>query len=93
MKVPKSGKVAFRYIAPGEYMIRILIDENENGKWDTGNYAEHIQPEQFIYYMGKINVRANWEIKVDFEVGKYTPDSFSRKFMTKKSSSGRNRRL
>ncbi len=83
VKVPKSGKVAFRYIKPAEYMLRILIDDNGNGEWDTGNYAKRLQPERYIYYMEKVNVRANWEIKVDFKVGMYTPDKYARKFMVK----------
>jgi hypothetical protein len=33
--------------------------------------------------MEKVNVRANWEIKVDFKVGMYTPDKYARKFMVK----------
>ena len=29
----------FKYLKPGEYYIRMFIDENGNGKWDTGNFS------------------------------------------------------
>ena len=31
---------------PGEYELRILYDENQNGVWDPGNFFEHRQPEK-----------------------------------------------
>ncbi|MBX5438859.1 MAG: Ig-like domain-containing protein [Thermoflavifilum sp.] len=48
---------------PGEYQIRILKDDNGNGKWDTGSYygPHPHQPEKVIAVPGKITVRANWD--------------------------------
>jgi hypothetical protein len=48
---------------PGEYQIRILKDDNDNGQWDTGvYYGPHPhQPERVIAVPGKIIVRANWD--------------------------------
>ncbi len=90
-KVPANGKVAFRYLKPSEYMIRIVSDDNNNGQWDIGNYEQQLQPEKITYYMGKVNVRANWDIKVDFDANAYSPDKFSRKFRTKSSGKNKNR--
>jgi hypothetical protein len=84
--LPANGKVAFRYLKPGEYMIRLLIDTNRNGKWDTGKYDEKRQPESLIYYMEKVSVRANWDIKVDFETKRYTPMDYAKKFKLKQTS-------
>lgn len=78
--VPASGKVGFRYLRPGEYMVRLLIDTNRNGKWDTGDYAKKQQPERFFYLMKKIKVRANWTIQEDFKVGDFKVDAFSQEF-------------
>lgn len=85
--VPKNGKLAFRYLKPKEYMIRILIDRNMNGKFDNGDFDSHQQPEEFIYYMEKVSVRANWEIKVDFSVSNYTIDKYVKKYKIKKNNS------
>lgn len=81
--LPKNGKVAFRYLKPGDYMVRILKDNNRNGKFDNGNLETKTQPEEFIYYMEKVTVRANWDIKVDFHVSDYTIDKFVKKFKPK----------
>jgi uncharacterized protein (DUF2141 family) len=51
----------FNTLDPGNYIIRLILDSNENGKWDTGNYLKKIQPEQVIYYPTVIEMRANWE--------------------------------
>lgn len=46
---------------PGEYEIRILYDNNQNGKWDPGNYSKKIQPEKVIALPKKITIRENWD--------------------------------
>ncbi|MCL6523498.1 MAG: Ig-like domain-containing protein [Thermoflavifilum sp.] len=48
---------------PGDYQIRILLDSNDNGYWDTGSYygPDPHQPERVIAVPGKITVRANWD--------------------------------
>lgn len=46
---------------PGEYSLRILTDQNNNGKWDPGNYPARKQPERVIAISQKIMVKANWE--------------------------------
>ncbi|MBU3713404.1 MAG: hypothetical protein FGM46_00480 [Ferruginibacter sp.] len=46
---------------PGEYEIRILFDENKNGKWDPGNYSLKIQPEKVYSFPQKMTVKSNWE--------------------------------
>ncbi len=46
---------------PGEYIIRILFDDNGNGKWDPGSYTKKRQPERVITLPQKISIRANWD--------------------------------
>lgn len=54
---------------PGEYELRIVYDENNNGKWDPGNFfKEKRQPERVIAVPTKLTVRANWEAEVDIEL-------------------------
>jgi len=51
---------------PGDYEMRILYDNNKNGKWDPGNFfGEHLQPERVITLDKKLNVRANWDNESD----------------------------
>lgn len=53
-------------LSPGDYHIRIIIDENKNGKWDTGDLFEGKQPEYVIPYNSKIQLKAGWENVIDF---------------------------
>lgn len=53
---------------PGEYTIRILYDENGNGKWDPGNFTLKRQPEKAITLPQKLSVRANWDNEQDINL-------------------------
>ena len=50
---------------PGEYEIRILNDENDNGTWDPGNYHLRKQPEKVISIPKKIGIRGDWDNESD----------------------------
>ena len=52
---------AFNNLNPGKYQARVIFDMNGNGKWDTGSFLEHRQPEKISYYPTLIELRANWE--------------------------------
>lgn len=60
--------VRFTDLIPGDYQIRLIIDRNENGRWDAGNYYQKVEPEPVIYYRGADGsavikgVKANWDI-------------------------------
>lgn len=54
---------------PGEYDLRILYDDNQNGVWDPGQFFKiHQQPEkvQLLTNKKKITVKANWDNEQDF---------------------------
>lgn len=53
---------------PGEYELRILYDDNNNGIWDPGNYHKKLQPEKAVTLEKKITVRANWDNEKEVEL-------------------------
>ena len=54
---------------PGEYELRILYDDNKNGKWDPGSFFEtKRQPEKVIILPRKLTVKANWDNEVDISL-------------------------
>ena len=55
-------KYTFKLLNPQKYKARIILDDNNNGKWDTGVYLKNIQPERVIYFSDTIDLRANWEM-------------------------------
>lgn len=73
-QVNNRQQVRFEDILPGEYQIRLIVDKNENGRWDPGNYFTRTEPEPVIYYRGADGstnikgVNANWEIGMNGEM-------------------------
>ncbi len=65
---PDARAVEFNSLDPGKYMVRVILDTNKNGKWDTGNYLKRLPPEQVIYYLKELEVRANWELEETFVI-------------------------
>ena len=43
-------KYIYKNLSPTEYKIRIIIDRNNNGIWDAGNYDKRIEPENVILF-------------------------------------------
>lgn len=62
----------FDYIPAANYMIRVLIDEDNNGTWFPGNLIENIKHEPVLYFKSAegnaiLSLRANWEL-VDINI-------------------------
>lgn len=52
----------FQYLNPGNFLLRLIYDQNGNHHWDTGDYLKKKQPETIKYYSDTLNVRANWDM-------------------------------
>jgi uncharacterized protein (DUF2141 family) len=71
VKEQQNGtKYTFDEVKPGEYYIRILIDENENGIWEMADIRKNIPAEKVVLYQdesgnSKTAVRAKWEVSID----------------------------
>jgi hypothetical protein len=70
--IKTSGKVAFNTLTPGKYKLKVIQDRNKNGRWDSGNYLNKIQPERIQYFSKELEVRANWDIEEEWDLkGKF----------------------
>ncbi len=55
-------------VPPGDYYLRVLVDDNNNGRWDPGSILSNSPPEQVVYFIDEetstklFTVRANWEL-------------------------------
>ena len=56
------GTIEFFYLTEGTYFMRIYIDDNKNGQWDTGDYAEGRQAETVYYYPEAIECKKKWDV-------------------------------
>jgi hypothetical protein len=62
-----SGDFAQAVFLPGDYELRILYDENRNGKWDPGEFfGKRKQPERVVPIRRVITVKPDFEN--EFEV-------------------------
>jgi len=59
--ITASTDLPFDQFPGGKYTLRVVYDENNNGKWDPGDVYGNKQPER-VWYLGKtFIIRANWE--------------------------------
>jgi len=61
-EISNKKQYEFKNVDPGNYSIRVIIDNNANGKWDPGNIFENIEPEYIYFFPEEITIRANWEL-------------------------------
>ena len=67
--IPLNGtEFKRRLFTPGEYEVRILNDDNKNGKWDAGNFLQKRQPEIVERIPRRINIRSNWDNEINIEL-------------------------
>lgn len=64
----KDHGVLFMDLKPDKYYARIVLDTNNNGKWDTGNYAEKRQPEKVFYSPKLYEIMQNWKVEETWDV-------------------------
>ena len=59
--------VAFEYLAPKTFFLRLYVDVDGDGKWTTGDWLLKRQPEPIYYYPKKLKLRANWDFEETFD--------------------------
>lgn len=64
----KNDEAYFPFLTPGRYFARVILDDNENGVYDTGDYHELRQPELAYYYPKAVNIKKMWDQRVDWDV-------------------------
>jgi Bacterial Ig-like domain len=80
LQMVQNDKVIFSYaitgkelkikrFKPAEFELRILFDENSNGKWDYGDFFKsRRQPEKVQAIVKKLVVKGNWDNEVDISL-------------------------
>ena len=57
-----NGVAEFYYLKPQKYYMRLIVDRNDNGVWDTGDYDKNQQAEEVYYYPEEIECKAKWDL-------------------------------
>ena len=66
--VSTSEIITFDYLAPGKYIVKIIYDDNNNGKWDSGSLLDKLQSERVAYHNEVIKVRSNWDNEINWAI-------------------------
>ena len=58
-----KDRFLFKNVRPGAYLVRTIVDANNNGQWDYGNVEKDILPEQVFFSEEVIRIKANFELR------------------------------
>lgn len=64
----KDGGALFMDLKPDKYYARIVLDNNQNGKWDPGEYKTKTPPEIVFYSPKLYEVPQNWQVEETWDV-------------------------
>ncbi len=60
-------------LSAATYTVVLIEDTNHNGKWDSGNYYRHEQPER-VFIKKLEALRANWEVEATVSATNAAPE-------------------
>ena len=61
-QIRNQPKYVFRYLPAGEYSLRIIMDTNNNGKWDAASFVNRTVAEDITYGFERRKLKENWEL-------------------------------
>ncbi len=64
----ENAVVDFKYLKPGKYRLKCILDKNGNGQWDTGEYLTKLMPEKVILFDEEISIRSNWDKEINWNI-------------------------
>lgn len=67
--VRSPGLVSFPLLDKGRYRLKAIYDLDGNRVWTTGDYNSGRQPEPVTYYSSELEVKINWALEQDWDIG------------------------
>jgi hypothetical protein len=55
-------------LLPGNLTLELILDNNRDGEWSTGDYIEGRQPERVLVYPEKINLKGGFEHMIEWDI-------------------------
>jgi hypothetical protein len=68
--ITKSQSIQYKNYYTGKYNVKVIYDDNKNGKWDSGNVKLKQQPENIWVDNTIITLRPNWEQETPISIPK-----------------------
>lgn len=60
-EITKNTTLSYKNYVTAKYSIRVIYDDNKNGKWDSGNVKKGEYPENIWINPVQITLRPNWD--------------------------------
>jgi hypothetical protein len=60
--ITKNTVIIYKNYVNGKYYIRVVYDDNKNGKWDTGNVKKRLYPENIWIDPNQETLRPNFDV-------------------------------
>lgn len=81
MVIKDDGKHVFPLLEKGTYRIRAISDDNNDGKWTTGDFFLKRQPEAVTYFPKELEIPEGWDAneKWDLQERNFKPQRLRRK--------------
>jgi hypothetical protein len=71
--IHKNRSLSYKNYITGKYTVKVIYDDNKNGKWDSGNVRLRLQPENIWVDPDVIPLRPNWEQVTPINIPKEPP--------------------
>ncbi len=59
--ITTTPRVEFKYLKSGDYYLKLIVDDDGDGKFTTGLYDENLQPERVYFYREKLEIKEKWD--------------------------------
>ena len=84
VRFAKDGEYTFKYVPGGSVKIRVIADANGDGKWNSGDLLNRVQPEKVELRMASngdedIVTKVNWTIQIPLDMNElFAPKTMKR---------------
>lgn len=68
VKDVSTKKVKIENIPSATYKVRVIVDANGNGRWDTGEFVSKRQPEKIINFATSYTLKGGWDLEIEVKL-------------------------
>ena len=68
LSATNAETIDFTGLLPGVYVLKVIFDDDENGKWTTGSVIRKTQAEKVIIHPKQLKILPDWEVEEQFEI-------------------------
>lgn len=66
--ITQSDSYVFNHLPASKFRMRLILDENKNGIWDTGKFLKRRQPEKVFIFEEIVETRLNWDVESHWDL-------------------------